>query len=420
MSAQQRRFVFLSAISGNIMEYYDFTVYSVFAIALGKTFFPAGSETIQMLSSLAVFAVGFLTRPIGGIVFGYIGDHYGRRTSLIISMLGMTVTTFAIGMVPGFATIGIAAPILLVCMRLIQGLCISGEGAGAAIFVLEHYGNLRPGFVAGIVNGSNIAGTLMASFVGIVIDAKLGFIQESWRFAFILGGVIGVAGFYLRLKTEETPIFKIIAHKKQVLKAPFFQVVRNSWHYMILTAIVAGVAGSVVYIVKTYVPVFYENIMHLSTQTSLLYLSYTSFVMMIFMPIAGLMSDYLGRKKTLQITAIMEIAFIIPIMHLMGSDSSLYQMIGLTLLGIFGGLASGAAYIFVISLFEPQERFTGVAFSYNLGVAIFGGTAPMIATGLVKLTNYTHAPAYYIIILSIVFIGVTMIMKKQIDSRFEN
>ena len=418
MSATQRRFVFLSAISGNIMEYYDFTVYSVFAVALGKVFFPSSNETVQMLASLGVFAVGFLTRPIGGIVFGYIGDRYGRRVSLISSMLGMTVTTFAMGMIPGYETIGIMAPILLVCMRLIQGLCISGEGAGAAIFVLEHYGNLRPGFVAGIVNGSNIAGTLIASFVGIFIDAYFAHIIEAWRFAFILGGIIGIVGFYLRLKTEETPIFKMLAKKKGVLKAPFFDVVKRSWHYMLLTAVVAGVAGSIVYIVKTYVPVFYTGIMHFDTQKSLLYLSYTSFMMMIFMPITGWISDYIGRKKTMQIAAIFEIIFIIPVMHLMGSESVFYQILALSLLGILGGLASGAAYIFVISLFDPQERFTGVAFSYNLGVALFGGTAPMIATGLVKWTDYIHAPAYYIIFLSVLFVGMTVVMKKAIDQRF--
>ena len=418
MSAKQRRFVFLSAISGNIMEYYDFTVYSVFAVALGKVFFPSSSATVQMIYSLGVFAVGFLTRPIGGIVFGYIGDRYGRRVSLIMSMLGMTITTFAMGMIPGYDTIGIMAPVLLVCLRLIQGLCISGEGAGAAIFVLEHYGNLRPGLVAGIVNGSNIAGTLIASFVGIFIDAYLGFMMEAWRFAFILGGIMGIVGFYLRLKTEETPIFKMLAKKKGVLKAPFFDVVKRSWHYMMLTAVVAGVAGSIVYIVKTYVTVFYTGIMHFDTQTSLLYLSYTSFMMMIFMPITGWFSDYIGRKKTLQISAILEIVFIIPVMHLMGGESTFHQILALSLLGILGGLASGAAYIFVISLFDPQERFTGVAFSYNLGVALFGGTAPMIATGLVKLTGYTHAPAYYIILLSVVFLGMTLVMRKAIDERF--
>ncbi|MEY3197055.1 MAG: hypothetical protein RLZZ59_423, partial [Pseudomonadota bacterium] len=377
MSAQQRRLVFLSAISGNILEYYDFTVYSVFAVALGKVFFPSDSEFIQTLASLAVFAVGFVTRPLGGIVFGYIGDHYGRRVSLICSMLGMTVTTFSMGLIPGYDTLGVAAPIFLIIMRLIQGLCISGEGAGAAIFVLEHYGNLRSGLVAGIVQGSNITGTLLASFVGIIITSYFGYIEESWRFAFMLGGIMGIVGFYLRLKTHETPIFKILAQKKQVLKTPFLDVVKTSWHYMILTSVVAGVAGSTVYLIKTYITVFYSGILHLDTQTSLQYLSYSTFVLMISMPLTGWLSDYIGRKKTIQIACILSIIFIIPTMQLMTGNSFNEHIIGLTFIGILGGLSSGAAYIFTISLFEPKERFTGVAFSYNLGVAIFGGTAPM-------------------------------------------
>jgi MFS transporter, MHS family, proline/betaine transporter len=418
MSAQQRRFVFLSAISGNIMEYYDFTVYSVFAVALGKVFFPSNSEFVQMLASLAVFAVGFITRPLGGIVFGYIGDRYGRRVSLICSMLGMTITTFAMGMIPGYATIGIAAPIVLVVMRLVQGLCISGEGAGAAIFVLEHYGNLRPGLVTGIVQGSNITGTLLASLVGIVINSYFLHIEESWRFAFMLGGIMGIAGFYLRLRTQETPIFKILARKKQVLKAPFFDVVKTAWHYMLLTGIVAGVASSIVYLIKTYVAVFYSGILHLDTRTSLMYLSYATFILMIVMPLTGWLSDYIGRKRTLQIAAVLNIIFIIPVMQCMTSDGYVNHIIGLTLIGILGGLSSGSAYIFTISLFDPKERFTGVAFSYNFGVAIFGGTAPMIATSLVGLTDVLYSPGYYIMALSIVFLIFTVVMRESINKRF--
>lgn len=418
MSASQRRIVFLSAISGNIMEYYDFTVYSVFAVVLGKVFFPSSSEAVQMLASLGVFAVGFVTRPLGGIVFGYIGDRYGRRISLITSMMGMTITTFGMGIIPGYDMLGIAAPMVLVGMRLIQGLCISGEGAGAAIFVLEHYGNLRSGLVSGIVNGSNITGTLLASLVGIIINKYFGFVEESWRFAFIIGGVMGILGLYLRLKTEETPIFKALAQNKQVLKAPFYDVVKRSWHYMLLTCIVAGVAGSIVYIIKAYVTVLYTGIMHLDATTSLWYLSYATLMLMIFMPITGYISDCIGRKKTLQIAAIIEIIFIIPTIHLMASTDSTYQMIGLTLVGVIGGIVSGGAYIFVISLFDPQERFTGVAFSYNVGVALFGGTAPMIATALVHKTGRMESPAYYIIALSIVFLLITLVMKKDIDKRF--
>lgn len=418
MRVEQSRVVFLSAISGNIMEYYDFTVYSVFAIALGKVFFPTSSESMQMLASLAVFAVGFVTRPLGGIIFGYIGDRYGRRISLITSMLGMTITTFGMGMIPGYATLGVAAPIALVCMRLIQGLCISGEGAGAAIFVLEHYGNLRSGLVSGIVNGSNITGTLLASLIGIFINKYVGFMEESWRLAFIIGGVMGIVGLYLRLKTEETPIFKSLSQNKQILKSPFYDVIKRSWRYMILTSVVAGVAGSIVYLIKTYVAVLYTGIMHLDPSTSLWYLSYATLILMIFMPVTGYISDCIGRKKTLQIAAIIEIIFIIPAVHLMASPDSAYQILGLTLIGVLGGLVSGGAYIFVISLFDPQERFTGVAFSYNVGVALFGGTAPMIATALVHKTGAMHSPAYYIIGLSVLFLFMTIIMKKDIDKRF--
>ena len=419
MSAKQRRFVFISAISGNILEYYDFTVYSIFAVVLGKAFFPEASEFVQILSSLAVFAVGFVTRPIGGIIFGYIGDKYGRRISLICSILGMTCTTFAIGILPGYNSLGIVAPITLVFFRLIQGLCISGEGAGAAIFVLEHFGKLRPGLITGLVNGSNITGTLLAALVGILIDQHLTHSVESWRYAFILGGVMGVFGSYLRLKTSETPIFKILAKKKGTLKEPFLDVVKNSWHFMILTCCVGGIASSVVYIVKTYVNVFYSNIMHLSNSTALIYLSYTSFILMICMPIAGAISDYIGRIKTLKIAAVMLFVFTAPVMYFMASEHYFYQFLGLTLLGVLGGAMSGCAYIFVISLFDPKERFTGVSFSYNLGVAIFGGTAPMISRWLVEKTSVSFSPAFYLMFMSVIFLAAMQIMHKSIKSRMK-
>lgn len=417
MSAKQRRFVFLSAISGNILEYYDFTVYSVFSLMLGKAFFPASSEIVQIISSLAVFAVGFITRPIGGIVFGYIGDKYGRRKALITSMLGMTLTTFGMGLLPGYADIGIMAPITLVILRLVQGLCISGEGAGAAIFVLEHFGNMRSGLVTGLVNGSNIAGTLLASFVGIVISKYCGNDPDSWRYAFILGGIMGLFGAYLRIKTSETPIFQMLAKKKQIHRAPFYRVIQRSWHFMMLTACVGGVASSVVYIVKTYVNVFYSNIMHFDNQISLLYLSYTSFILMISMPIAGAISDTIGRDKMLKLGAILLIIFTIPAMQYMASDNFIYQIIGLTSIGILAGLMAGGAYIFVISLFRPQERFTGVSFSYNLGVAMFGGTSPMISRWLVAETEIIFSPAFYIIFVAVLFLSVMHIMRKNISAR---
>ena len=143
--------VVLAAITGHALEFYDFTIYAVFALKIGELFFPNSSEFAQILSSLAVFAVGFVMRPVGGVVFGHIGDKYGRRRALIIAVSGMAIITFLVGLLPDYNSIGIAAPIMLVVFRLIQGLCVGGEGAGASIFVLEHMKGLKPGLVGGII-----------------------------------------------------------------------------------------------------------------------------------------------------------------------------------------------------------------------------------------------------------------------------
>lgn len=412
--ASETRSLFISAISGNILEYYDFTVYSVFAAVIGRTFFPATSEYLQVLSSLAIFAVGFVLRPLGGIIFGYIGDYYGRRISLLISMLGMTVPTFIIAFIPSYAAIGIAAPIILALMRMIQGLCISGEGAGTAIFILEHRRNLRPGFTAGLVHGSNIAGTLLAAYVGILINKHFNYIDHAWRFAFILGGAMGFVGLYLRFRVAETPIFKMLAEQKKLLKAPFLHTIKSAKISMFITFCVGAAASSVLYLVKTYVNVFYHNIMHFDYVTSLKYSSYCCFVAMVTMPLFGLLSDYIGKLKTIVISASLIIFLAIPTMILMSSNITWHQITALSILGGLGGAISGSAYIFIISLFKPAERFSGVAFSYNFGIAIFGGTSPIISRWLVEQTNLFYAPAFYIIAISILFLLVIYCMRRDI------
>lgn len=408
------KFIFLSAISGNIMEYYDFTVYSVFTITIGRVFFPSQSEFISVLLSLTVFAIGFLTRPIGGIVFGYIGDRYGRRVALIISMLGMTVPTFIMGLIPSYASIGVYAPIILTIMRLIQGLCISGEGTGAAIFILEHQQNLRPGFTAGLVHGSNIVGTLIAIFIGIIIEQYFSYIDFAWRFAFLLGGFMGLGGFYLRLRASETPVFTLLEKKKKVLKAPFMNVLKTARKSVFLTICVAAIASSLMYLVKTYVNIFYHNVMHADNITSLSYLAYSSFIAMLAMPLAGAIADIIGRFKMLVLVSFAILLLILPTMMLMSSKETWQQILSLTVLGGLAGAVAGTAYIFVISLFTPEQRFTGVAFSYNLGIAIFGGTSPIISRWLVEKTELSYAPAFYIMIIASIFLTIIFIMKNTI------
>lgn len=409
----QSRKVFLSAISGNILEYYDFTVYVVFSIVIGRTFFPDQSELGQVLSSLAVFAVGFITRPIGGIIFGYIGDIYGRRIALICSMVGMTFSTFSMGLIPGYYEIGVYAPILLVMMRLIQGLCISGEGTGAAIFILEHYGNLRAGFVTGVVQGSNILGSLIATFIGLALQ-NFSEIQYAWRVAFLIGGVMGMLGFYLRLRVSETPIFENLSKKKQTLKAPFLYVVKNAWRSMFLTICIAGTAGSIVQMIKSYVNVFFQTVIHLSSSDSLIYLSYTLFITMLSMAFFGALSDIFGKVRMMLFSVSAMFFLAVPVFILMSSNVFLYQILSLTILGMMAGAIAGNAYIFVICLFTPEERFTGVSFSYNLGVALFGATTGFISTWLVSKTGLSYAPAFYLMATSFVLVLVIYFMRNTI------
>ncbi len=407
----KRKSVFLSAITGNILEYYDFTVYSVFSVAIGHTFFPNSSEVVQILSSLAVFAVGFVTRPIGGILFGYIGDKYGRKKSLIMSMLGMTIPTFVMGLIPSYEEIGLYAPTVLVLMRLTQGLCLSGEGAGVAIFVLEHYKNKKPGLITGITHGSNILGTLLASGVGIIISKYYTGESHAWRYAFMLGGFFGLCGLYLRLKVGETPIFQELAKAKKILKAPFLHVLETAKPQMFLTFCTGGVTSSIVYLVKTYVNVFYSTVMHLDETTSLMYLAYASFILMIAMVIAGAAVDYVGRLRVI-VTACVTIIFLsIPTLLIMAGETTMHHLVALTMLALMAGAVSGSAYIFVISLFTPEQRFTGVAFSYNLGIATFGGTSAMISRWLVQNTGLYYAPALYIMLTASLYLFVLYKMR---------
>jgi MHS family proline/betaine transporter-like MFS transporter len=412
-----RKFVFFSAVTGNILEYYDFTVYSVFLLAISKSFFPAASEFAQTLAALAVFSLGFITRPIGGIVFGYLGDRYGRKISLIVSMVGMTIPTFTIGLLPGYNEIGVMAPIILVILRMLQGLCISGEGTGAAIFVLEHYHNLKPGLVTGFIHATNILGTLIASIIGILISTLFPDVDFAWRFAFILGGIFGLFGFYLRLRVSETPIFLSLAHKKGQIKTSFMDVVRTASGSMFLTFCLGSLASIVVYMIKAYVNVFYSCQMNLQSAVALSYVSYASLVLMVAMPVSGLLSDMFGRTKVIRTAAITIFILILPIFIMMGSPHNTPRIVALTLLGLIGGGIAGSAYNFVISLFAPEQRFSGVGFSYNLGIALFGGTSPIIARWLASSTDLYFAPAFYIMLIAALFLIVLHFSKNVIKEK---
>lgn len=416
---KNKKFTFFAAVFGNILEYYDFTVYSVFVITIGKVFFPPASQVTQVLYTLAVFAVGFVTRPLGSVFFGYIGDNFGRKKALILSMTGMATSTFIVGILPGYHSIGYMSTIILVIARLLQGLCISGEGAGTAIFILEHYHKKSPGFVTSLTHSTNILGTLIAILLGVYIKESYPGVNDVWRYAFILGGILGIIGILFRIKLSETPIFIDLQNKRRK-KQLLINVIRTSKKYMIITFFTGAVTSSIVYLVKTYVNVFFCNVLGCAESLSLRFLLYSNIILMLFMPLFGWLSDIYGKKRTIILSNVFIILLILPVMYLMGMEGLFLRIAALTILGILAASISGVSYIFIISLFSPEQRFSGVAFSFNTGIAIFGGTSPFISRLIVDITGWHYSPGIYIIFVAMIFLLVMYLNRNSIDEKISS
>lgn len=403
--------VFCAAIMGNILEYYDFTVYIVFSMEIGRAFFPSTSPLTQILGSLGGFAFGFLARPIGGVVLGHLGDRFGRRTALLCSAVGMTISTLAIGLLPSHSVLGVTATALLMTFRLVQGFCISGEGTGTAIFVLEHYGIKKPGLISGIVHSTNVAGTLLAALTALSIKTWLPGLKDSWRLAFLIGAALGVCALYLRIKVAETPIFQIARKQRQTFKEPMSKVLQSRWKHMLLTCMSAALASSLLQFVKGYVNVYCQDVLKLSDWLSLMYLIYASIILMSSMVIFGDLTDRVGKARVLIGSSITSIFLSFPALFLMSGSSLSSHVLAITLLAVIAGAASASAYAFVITLFRPSQRFFGVSVSYNLGVAIFGGTSPLLSRWLVALSGKDYAPAYYTTGVALLFLLVAFQMR---------
>ncbi|MCE2992430.1 MAG: MFS transporter [Candidatus Jidaibacter sp.] len=402
------------AIVGNIVEYYDFGLFAVYAPIIGSLFFPMGDQFLQTLSAFATFAVGFLMRPLGGLVFGYIGDRFGRKLSLTISILGMALCTFLIGILPSYETIGAAAPVMLIIVRLFQGLCVGGEGAGVAIFVLEHLEGYRPGLMGSIVMASNMVGTLLAVFIGIMLNHFCSGGDACWRYAFIFGGFTGLIGLYLRYQLGETPQFISKKDSNQIEKHPIVAAFKNQTASMVIVMFLGGFTSAVAYTIRGYLNTFFREVMQYTSDDSLYFTSFALLIMIVLLPVFGMLSDRVGYRRFLNIICYMIILFIVPVYMMLANPQKDITLVLLGLMGI-ATLAAGIcapAYCYAIKAFEVELRFSGVAFSWNLGLALLGGTTPMISRILSEKIGIV-APAYYLLAIAIAFVIASFFTKNK-------
>jgi len=393
-----------AAVIGNVLEWYDFAVYAYLAAIIGKNFFPSGDEVTQLLAAFAVFGVGFVVRPLGGIVIGWIGDHKGRKISLLLTIFFMAVATVLIGVIPSYATIGVAAPALIVLARLLQGFSAGGEWGGSTAFIVEWAPAERRGFIGSLQQSSVAAGFLLGSGITALTNTLLSAADvESWgwRIPFLLGGLILPVGIYMRRRVEETPAFRRTQQEAGPTDAtPPLLLAARAFGFTILWTVSY-------YIMLSYMPTFTQKYAHLGRAEALWSNTIGLLVLVAAVPLMGLLSDRYGRKPLLLACCLSFIILPYPLFLLMLSGAGLGTIIGIQILfGLMISLFSGPGPAAIAEIFPTKVRSTWMSTGYSLAVAIFGGFAPYIATWLIETTGSPIAPTYYLIAAAIVSTAV--------------
>ncbi|MXQ10481.1 MFS transporter [Microvirga makkahensis] len=398
------RRVLSSAAIGQFVEWYDFVVYAYSAAIIAKLFFPNSDPTAALLSTFAIYAVGFVMRPLGGFVFGPLGDRIGRRRVLSLVILMMGAATVCIGLLPTYSQIGILAPILLVICRLIQGISAAGETVGSNSFVAEHAPSDRRGlyvaFTYSFANLPPIVAALLVLFLTNVLSGEA-YASWGWRIPFLIGGPLALVGLYIRDKVEESPAFKATQAAKRVAANPMLEAVRDQKQQMGFSFALAAFSSLGFYTLAGYFVSYLTATVGLNSNAALVSNSIALFTAFVMMIVGGHLSDRFGRKPILLIGLIINAAVCIPAYLLAASGSLLTAIIGQSLLAIGCGLFWGPVGIALLELFPTRTRFSASAISYNLAYTIFGGTAPFLGTWLILQSGSKIAPAIYMAVLSV-------------------
>ncbi|OJW51198.1 MAG: hypothetical protein BGO67_12820 [Alphaproteobacteria bacterium 41-28] len=378
---------------GNVLEVYDFLLYSLFVSILSPLFFPSSDPLTALMTGFSVFAVGYAARPIGAIVFGHWGDKYGRKKTLMGTLILMAVSTIGIGLLPTYEVIGVFAPLLLVSFRFLQGFSNGGETAGAAILGLEQTDKTRQGFIGGLIRFSTSIGTVLATLMGLLFIND--FMPEwAWRIPFFLGGLVGFSGIYLRRILKDTIIQKPV-------KMPLLDVIQNYPLSFLKTIGVGGFSHVAFYVLAGYMnPTLHTKGLISSFDLMMMNMTIT-LVYAFLLPLSGYYSDKIGLRRLMIWGALGQMVLALPMLmvYAEGSFWSLLfaQMVFLMLSSAF--IAPSSAYL--NTLFPVECRYSGVALGACLGTALFGGTTPLICSKLAALLG-PLSPAFYVMAMALI------------------
>ena len=401
---------------GNAMEWFDFGIYSYLVVVIGKVFYSGVSDSAQLVFSFGTFAVAFLVRPIGGMFFGRLGDRLGRKKILAGTLIMMAIATLSIGLIPSYASIGITAPILLLCARLVQGFSTGGEYAGAMTFIAESAPDKNRGFLASGLEVGTLAGYIAGAGLVTILTFTLGsetMHDWGWRVPFLIAGPIGIIGLYLRNHLEETPAFSAMEEEKEesgkethVSMKELFLYHRRS---VIMCLVLVFFYNVIDYTVLTYMPSHLTAVLGYGETTGLMLILIVMFIMIPIVLAIGYFGDRIGNKRIIQMSLIGIILLSIPSFLLINSGDTWSVFFGLLILGALLAAIKATMSSQLPSLFFTEVRYGGLAVTYNMSASLFGGTAPLLISWLVSMTANNLIPAYYLIFASLIGIVVVTI-----------
>lgn len=409
----------VAASIGNFVEWYDFAVYGYSAAVIATTFFPEGNETTGLLGALAIFGVTFLLRPVGGIVLGRFGDRIGRRPVLSLTVLLMGLATALMGLLPSYTSIGIAAPLLLLLLRLAQGFFAGGEFSGASTYLVEYAPAHRRGLWATLSMATGVFPFAMCGLVVFGVSASMSpaaYGSYGWRLPFLFALPLAVAGLYLRLKIDETPEFRAVQETGTVPRSPMRTLLRHHRRALLLVLAIASLNAVGSYTVTSYMPTFLTTQAHLPKATALIASSIAVAILAVLLPVAGSIGDRVGRRPVIVFGTIGVVALAVPGYLLAGQGSVATALIGQVLMIVpLTGIAAVLGPS-MCELFPTQVRYSGSALGYNVAYALFGGTAPFVAQSLISGTKMQIAPAFYLVAFGLVCL--LAVVKLPETSRF--
>jgi len=397
----------LAGISGTALQWYDFAIFGYFAPMIAMTFFPKDNPISAMLSAFGVFAVGYLLAPIGSLVFGYIGDRYGRKRALTISILGMAIPTSMISVLPGYQAIGLLAPILITLLRVTQGFVASSEFTGSAIFLVEHAKPGQKAFYGSLTSSAYSTGVIFAGLAASLLTASFMPVW-GWRLGFAIALFAGMIIFYLRLHVSEPPSYQKI-HNSDKPRLPMLAAIKEAPFAFVGVIGLAWLIGIMTFGTYVFATSYLHSYCNLSLSSASLIVTLSLAVDALLEPFMAILADRIGHLRVITIGVILMLLLSFPIFYLLASANIIWITAGMVLMSVLIATAFAPMNAYMVELFPETCRYSGFGVAFHIGISLFGGTTPLVLMWLVEKTGNFIAPAYYYVWGTLICLGSLVI-----------